>query len=251
MLLDASEIYSMVNVLPERALNWQGRVIREDGTSGWISLRPNETSVESTMLNVEIHDDFTISGKVRQNLTDHLAMNYRQRYTAVSTDDHIKSIESGKGNIEISEIEFENDKDITQPVKLTYDYTLTDALDNIGGKVYFSPLLFFTKKESPFKLEERQFPIDFVMPVEEKYLVNIKIPEGYKVETLPQSEILDFKDGEVQFGYIAKENGNYLQFSINFSLKNSLIDAQNYEEFKQFYSNIIEKQAEQVVLTKA
>jgi len=49
---------------------------------------------------------------------------------------------------------------------------------------------------------------------------------------------------------VTKENGKYLQFSINFSLKNSLIEAENYKAFKEFYSKIIEKQAEQVVLTK-
>jgi hypothetical protein len=54
----------------------------------------------------------------------------------------------------------------------------------------------------------------------------------------------------VSYSYIAKQNGQYLQFSITFELKNSLIDPSDYELFKGFYEKVIEKQAEQVVLIK-
>ncbi|MDO1499624.1 hypothetical protein Q2T40_05660 [Winogradskyella maritima] len=66
ILLDATETYSEVNILPQRALNWQGRLIKDDGTSGWIDLRPSEKSVETTSLNIKVNDDFTIEGKVRK-----------------------------------------------------------------------------------------------------------------------------------------------------------------------------------------
>lgn len=251
ILLDASEPYSMVNVLPERTLNWKGRVVMDNGSSGWVSLRPNTQSVESTSLNIKINDDFSASGKVRKSVTSHLAMRYRSRFAKRNTEDHIKAIEEGKGDIEISELNFENANDITQPVKLSYNYELSDGIDDIGGKLYFSPLLFLTTKESPFKLDERKYPIDFAFPYEDKFLVNIMLPEGYKVEALPKSEAFEFKEGAAKFSYIAKENGNFLQLSISFNLKASLIDPADYAVFKDFFEKIVEKQAEQIVLTKA
>jgi hypothetical protein len=39
MLLDASDIFNP-NVLPFRALNWTGRLIRNDGTSDVVDLMP-------------------------------------------------------------------------------------------------------------------------------------------------------------------------------------------------------------------
>ena len=141
-LFDATEIYSMVNVLPQRALNWQGRVIRDNGTSGWVSLRPTDKAKETTSLNVKINDDFTINGKVRKNITDHLALAYRKQNTNRNTEDHIKALENNKGDIEISNLLFENDKDITQPVKLTYDYALNGGVDEIGENLYFSQCSF-------------------------------------------------------------------------------------------------------------
>ncbi|WP_299338255.1 DUF3857 domain-containing protein [uncultured Psychroserpens sp.] len=249
-LLDATDVFSMVNVLPTRTLNWQGRVIKDDGTSGWISLRPTGKAKESTSLNVKINSDFTIDGKVRQNITEHLALSYRNRFTGVSDDEHIKALEKDKGDIEVSELSFENDKDITQPVKLSYNYLLRDGVDEIGDNLYFSPMLFLSTKENPFKLEERQYPIDFAFPFEDKYMINIMLPEGYQVESLPQSEVFEFKNSDAKFTYIIKENGKFLQLNIILEMNASIISSDDYSVFKDFFGKVVEKQAEQVVLKK-
>ncbi|WP_299525626.1 transglutaminase domain-containing protein [Winogradskyella sp.] len=251
VLLDATEPYSMINVLPSRTLNWQGRVLKDDGYSSWVSLRPTKQSSETTSLNIKINEDFSIEGKIRQSITDHLALSYRKSHSNLSTEDHIKRLENGKGDIEISNLEFENDMDITKPIKISYDYEASDAIDEVGGNLYFSPLLFFTMDENPFKLETREYPIDFAFPFKDSYLVNIMLPEGYAVESLPKSEIFEFNGGESKFKYIIKQNGSFLQLSIELNLGNSLIKPNDYSVFKQFFNKVVEKQSEQIVLKKA
>ena len=251
LLIDATEPYSTNNVLPERVLNWQGRLIEDKNVSRWINLQPNTKSVESTMLNVKVNDDFTVSGKVAKQLTSYIAYFYRDKYAAMTAEDHIKSLESGKGDLEITELNFENAKDITQPIKVNYEYNLSDGVDEVGDKIYFAPLLFLATKENPFKLEERQYPIDFVIPHQDKYMVNIMLPEGYIVEYLPKSEALEFKGANVKFVYLVKQNGNYLQLKAQLDINNPLIQAVDYKDFKAFFNKIVEKQAEQIVLTKA
>ena len=46
ILLDASERYSVPNLLPERAVNWQGRLILKNGASKWVNLSSGTHSVE-------------------------------------------------------------------------------------------------------------------------------------------------------------------------------------------------------------
>ena len=46
--MDASDPLSAIGELPKRARNWQGRIIRENGTSEWINLRPNIHSLVKT-----------------------------------------------------------------------------------------------------------------------------------------------------------------------------------------------------------
>jgi hypothetical protein len=250
MLIDATEQYSGNNVLPERVLNWQGRVLMDDGTSRWVNVKPNKKSVESVMLNVIIDEDFNVTGKVRKNLTSYLALDYRRRNTNLNKDDHIKSIESNKGDLEISGLIYDNDKDVTKPVKIIYNYEVSDGVDVVGDKLYFSPLLFLATKDNPFKLEERLYPIDFVFPFEDKFLINIMIPEGYKTESLPESEGMAFKDGDAKFEYILQENGKYLQLKVRLEVNNSIVQPIDYKDFKSFFSKIIEKHAEQIVLIK-
>ena len=106
-------------------------------------------------------------------------------------------------------------------------------------------------KENPFKLEERLYPIDFVIPYEDKYIVNIMLPEGYVVESLPESAAMAFKDGQAKFDYVVKENGKYLQLMVRLEISNPLVQPVDYKDFKTFFGKIVEKQGEQIVLTKA
>ncbi|MGB3608579.1 DUF3857 domain-containing protein [Psychroserpens sp.] len=249
MLLDASGKHSTFNVLPTHTLNWQGRVIREDGTSDWIGLTPSVLSKDVSSLNVKINPDLSIEGKVRQQKTDYVAMGYRDKYANVSKDDIIKNIERDKGQLEITDIDIENTNNTNEPLLITYDYKLNDGIEAIGGNLYFSPMLFFASEDNPFKQETRNFPIDFMYPFSDRYMINILIPEGYAIESLPENKKVQFGDvGE--FLYLAKANGSYLQLTIALDMKTSFILAQDYNNFKDFYSTVIEKHTEKVVLKK-
>ena len=249
-LLDASDLYSSINVLPEKALNWQGRLIRDDGTSTWVSLIPNKQAVESTALNVTINDDLTINGKVRQNLTANSALDYRKKYIQLSEDDHVKMLEKNKGDIEISELTITNKTDITKPLSVSYDYLLSDAIDDLGDKLYFSPLLFLKMDESPFKLENRQYPVDFGYPFKEKELINIMLPDGFSVESLPENSIFQTDNGAVKFTFVVKQNNNTIQVVSQIDINQSIIDSNEYSALKQFFETIVEKQSEKIVLKK-
>jgi hypothetical protein len=251
LLLDATEEYSTNNVLPTRVLNWQGRLIEEDGVSRWIDLKPNVKSLETNLLNIKINDDYTVSGKVSNYLTAYNAYYYRNKYALMTQEDQIKSLEQDKGDLKISELTIENAKEIAKPIKVNYEYELSDGIDEVGDKLYFSPLLFMAIKENPFKLDERKYPIDFVIPHSDKYMVNIMLPAGYKVESLPKSEALEFMDANIKFTYLISQSGMYLQLKVQVDILNPLILPKDYKDFKDFYEKIIEKQAEQIVLIKA
>lgn len=249
-LLDATNPYGTFNILPLRSLNWQGRVIRENGSSTWINLQAAVTSEETTSLNIKINPDLTIEGKVRDNITNYMAMQYRDRYTNVSNDDLIKTFEKNKGDISIENLELNNAKDPMQPLQITYDYQLSDAIEEIGDKLYFSPMLFLASSENPFKQDKRNYPITIDFPITTKYMVNIMLPDGYAIESLPESSGVEFNNGAAKFNYVIKENGKFLQVVVNFDLNTTLVLPEDYNYFKQFYKTSLEKQNEKVVLKK-
>lgn len=248
-LVDATDRYSTLNTLPNRVINWQGRLIKDEESSAWISLMPNTQSVISNSLNVKFEDDMSLTGKVRQMMTSNLALRYKHRYLGVGSEDLAKMLEKDKGAIEVSNVDIE-DKNF-KGLSVSYDYELSDAVDDIAGKVYVSPLLFMAEKENPFKLDERKYPVEFSVPYKDKYIVNMMVPDGYTVESLPKTEGFQFKDGEVKYTFVAKQNGKFIQLSTEFDLKTPIISSEDYKTFKEFYGKIIEKQSEQIVLTKS
>ncbi len=251
VLLDASQKFSTINVLPIKTLNWQGRLIKENGESTWVELMPKTASKEIVSLNVNLNDDLSAEGKVRNHYTDYQAQRKRNNNDN-STDDEITGdLEEDKVGLEISNLEVENSEELSEPFKYSYDYEYNSALEEIANKLYFSPLLFLAPKDNPFKEDARQYPIDFVYPIEDKYMINIMLPEGYAVESLPENIIIQFNGAEGEFSFLARANGNLLQIVMVLKLNKTLIMPQEYEEFKKFYQIMIEKQTEKVVLIKA
>ncbi|MEO6346934.1 MAG: hypothetical protein ABIO60_03405 [Aquaticitalea sp.] len=250
ILLDATHKFSTDNILPIKSLNWLGRLIRKDQSSDWIPLTPTVPSKETVMLNIKLNPDLSANGKVRYQYTDYQAFRKRDKFENFSNEQMIESLEKDKGELEISNLEIENMSDVTRPIVQAYDYNMNNAMEEIGGKLYFTPLMFLVPKENPFKEEKRNYPIDFVFPIADKYTVNIVLPEGYTVETMPESTKFVFNVTEGAFTYIGRQNGSMLQFTISLDLNNALILASDYEQFKKFYQFMIEKQTEKVVLKK-
>lgn len=249
-LLDATSPYATFNILPEHVINWQGRVIRENGSSTWINLSGIPLSKKTVSLNVKMNSDLSVEGKVRTFQTNYFAYNYRNTYARSTAESHAKVLEHNKGDISITNLTVENDVNILQPLKVNYDYKLDGAVEDLGGKLYFSPLFFFADAENPFKQDERIYPIDLGFPKSMKYIVNIMLPEGYKLESLPASEASQFNTNEGLFSYIIKENGKYLQLTMNVDFNTATVLPKDYDAFKSFFTLITTKESEKVVLSK-
>lgn len=249
-LMDATHKFSAPNILPLKSLNWMGRLIRADESSDWIDLTPMMISKETVSLNIKLNPDLSATGKVRNQYNDYQAFQRRDTYENFSNQQMTESLEKDKGELEVSNLEIQNMNDVSQPILQSYDYSVNNAMEEIGGKLYFTPLLFLAPKENPFKEDKRNYPIDFVYPIADKYMVNILMPEGYEVETMPESTKFEFNGVEGAFTYIGRQNGSMLQFTISLELNKALILASDYEQFKKFYQFMIEKQTEKVVLKK-
>lgn len=250
ILLDATEKFSTANTLPLKALNWQGRLIRKDGTSNWVELVPRNPSKEIVSLNIKIDQDLSTSGKIRDQFTDYQAFRYRNRFENFTTEEIIETIQD-ESEIEISNLEIKNQDDLSKPITLTYEYSIHDAIEQIGDKFYFTPLLFLASDENPFKEDSRKYPIDFVYPIADRYIVNVMIPEGYIVDALPENTKTQVNGTDSEFTYLVRQNGNMLQLRMSLDLNKTLIQPSDYEIFKHFYQLMIDKQSEKVVLKKS
>ncbi len=247
-LLDATNKYATPNFLPLRDLNWVGRTIESDGTCEEIDLMPKALSKQIVTLAYKIDEKGIVTGNVRKNLLDYYALEFREDESELSQDIYIENLE--KKNIEINDYSRINETEEGLHIMENYSFSDNKSVEVINNKFYFSPFLFFSENENPFKQEIRKYPVDVEYPKENKYIISIEIPNGYQVESLPQSINLSIAENICSFKYLISNNENSIQTSISISINDAIISAEHYEKLKKFFQQMIEKQNEKIILRK-
>ena len=250
ILLDATDKNATLNVLPTRAINWMGRLIRKEGSSAEVNLLPNTNAKEVVNANISLNEDASLEGKIRHQYTDHMALSHRTNYGSMDQNEYIEKLENRFDGIEIEEYSIDNMNDANKPIVETFNFSKDTGAEIIGGKIYISPLMFFSMRENPFKLDKRDFPIDFIYPTSARYLINIQIPEGYKVESQPENLAMVLPDELGKFVFNMKSQGNTLQVVVTSEINTGIVPATYYDSIKNYFGQIVQKETEKVVLTK-
>lgn len=250
ILMDATDKLSDLNSLPIRALNWQGRLIKRDGISAEIDLMPKTNSKDIINIMGSLNQQGEVSGKIREQYFDYNAFVFRDKYNGVAKESYIEMLEKKNQGLEIAEYTVQNSIDLDLPIIENYNFTATNSVEIIGDKMYVSPFLFFAQTENPFKQETREYPIDFVYPNQKKLNISLTIPDGYTIESLPQSKAVAMPESLGNLKYNISSNGNQIQVLYTQDINQAVIDSDYYEALKNFFKEIVSKQTEKIVLKK-
>jgi hypothetical protein len=173
-------------------------------------------------------------------------MSFRSKIENIKEEDYLEKLENENSKIEIADYSRTNEKDIKLPVMETCSFSGTNLCELIGEKIYINPLLFFTKEQNPFKQEEREYPIDYGYPFVEKYNINIDIPEGYMVESLPKSAQLTMENDIGGFKFISNTTGTKIQLAISHQINTPIVSSEYYTMLKDYYQGMIAKETEKL-----
>ena len=250
ILLDATSQNSLPSVLPIRALNWEGRMISKDGKSTIINLYPTSKGSIQTFQNISLSENGTAVGKIRNVYKEHQALSFRDEYRKNKQESYLNQLVDKYDGIEINNLEVKNSNELAKLPIESFDFTTESEIDVVSNKIYFSPLLFLATKENPFKQEKREFPIDFSFPFENISTSIINLPEGYRVVSIPEAIAIALPNGMGSFSYAINNVGNVLQLKVSKKINYPVIPAEYYPSLKEYYSKMIEKLNEKVVLTK-
>ncbi|MGZ9674923.1 DUF3857 domain-containing protein [Flavobacterium sp. GNP001] len=250
ILLDATDAFSAPNILPVRDLNWFGRLIRKDGSSIEVDLMPKQTANDVISMNYSVNDKGEVLGKLRRQRTDHHAMLFRSAVAGTKEDAYLEKFENDNNNIEVSGYERINEVDFKLPVIETLSFKGANFSEKVGDAIYIKPLLSFTTNANPFKQEIREFPIDFAFPFMDKYVVNFQVPNGYKIDSYPETAVISMEDGLATFKFLTSLTDNTVQISVSCQINAPIIPADYYLALKEFFQKMIDKQNEKIILVK-
>lgn len=251
ILLDATHKYTTQNILPLNVLNWTGRLLKQDGTSQEINLVPTMPSKVNYTLMTKVNNLGVITGKFRVQKMDYEAYSFREKNARQNEENYLEKLENNLDGILINDYSVENrDTDMSKPVTETFTFTSENHCEIIGGKMFINPLLFFTLKKNPFIQEKRQMPIYFGYPKQEKYNINIEIPDGYIVESITKSIKIASEDNVILFVINTQVEANKIQIIVTKEINTAIMEAEYYSNLKNFFQKIIDKQNEKIVLKK-
>ncbi|WP_095928240.1 DUF3857 domain-containing protein [Flavobacterium sp. ACN2] len=250
-LLDASHKLTAPNILPLNVLNWNGRLIKKDGSSEEIQLDPTQQSKEIYSLIVKINPDGKMNGQARVQRTDYDAYSFREENNTKTEDAYLEKLENRLGGLEISNYAIENQKsNLDQSVIETFSFASSNRSDIIDGKIFVNPLLFFTQSKNPFNQEKRQMPVYFGYKNIEKFNLNIEIPQGYTVESLPKPFRISSEDKLMSFILNFSVSENKIQIVSQKEINSSIFVAEDYGMIKEFFQKMIVSQNEKIILKK-
>jgi hypothetical protein len=238
--LDATDKSCKPGLLPVRALNGTGRLIKDNYSSEEVNLEPSVNSKEVVVIMGAVQANGTIKGQVR---------NQKYDYKALLFDENKNGQKSYK-TVEIADYNVTKPEEANKPLVQSYSFTTNNAAEVIGGKIYISPMLFFADKESPFKAESRNYPVDFIYPSQERYTINLTIPDGYTVETLPETIQMEMPAKMGSFRFSAAANNNQLQIVVTKEMNTATVGAEFYPGLKAFFADMVKKQNEKIILKR-
>ncbi len=249
-LLDATDPYTAPNILPERCLNGKGRIIDEK-VNDWISLLQGNSAAYQSKCNLTLIDNLTLKGDFNNEYFDFAAEEKRNEVAKYSEPDkYFESLNKNLDGAELSNSEVINLDSLGKSFTLKGEIALKDRLTVAGDMIYFSPIVFHRMDENPFKLEKREYPVEFSSPISGMKTVQITLPENYKVEELPKPVAFVLPDKSARFTFSAIQYGNIITFTSIFQIQKDLYLPVEYANLKEFYNMVVNKEQEQVILKK-
>jgi hypothetical protein len=251
ILFDATESHSTPDNLPLRDLNWEGRIVKEDGTTASVPLYPVVYSEQNTKLTSQMQGDGMITGTMITSFNNLKGIEYRKDFGLMKESDLKSTLESKYNQIQIEKVKLNNMENIYKPVIEMVAFSADNLVDIINDKIYLSPMLFLSLRENPFKFDDRSYPIDFGIPWKNQVLVSIKIPEGYSVESKPEDMALGLVSdlGGVIVQTVIENNTINIKYQA--TINSAVISSKHYKELKELYKLAIAKQQEKIVLSRS
>jgi hypothetical protein len=248
ILLDATEKLLPIGMLPERCLNDRGLVVSGESPQ-WVNLQSQTKSRMVISADLKLTDAANLDGNLNVESTGYFSSAARKSFIAKGETEYLKEF-VGTKSWQLAKSNFENAKEIQLPFKEKHGLTISEHITTAGNTFYFSPFVMERELENPFKVEKREYPVDFGSPFDKLYMVKITVPADYQVDELPKNKMLVLPGNSCKYIFNATQIGNMISITSSLSFNKSVFNQEEYPALRDFYGQVVAKQAEQIVLKK-
>ncbi|MCG2419582.1 DUF3857 domain-containing protein [Aequorivita sp. F47161] len=248
-ILDATDKHTPFGVLPFRLLNIEGRVFDFKKGSFWEPITPFDRNMHYVNMQLTANENGEFSGKVNEVSTGYIAVPKRSENNNVVKEQVVKRKQSKNEALDISNLQIENETDLEQPYKESYDLVIYEQ--PVGDKLFVYPFLFQTYfTENPFTKETRKYPIDFGFPVINNYLISIDVADQYEILKTPGNKIIKLPNNDGEFSVVYDVSGSKVNIRLSVKLNTTNFSIEAYPALRQFFETLIKIQNEEPIELK-
>ena len=215
----------------------RARVIPKEGNGYWVDLS-NLTSnrfIRTDTLTVSA--DGTVFGRTIENGFNSNAGQMKAAYARFSSKAGFISEIETDCSIEIDSLTTSGMDEWTPQASVEY-FWQAQAVRS-GDLLYIKPFVNKMHNESTFRSPERMVPVDFPFIETSYYSVTLTVPEGWTVESLPQTAFFEEKNVKCQALLKALFDGDRT-ISVNFRSSNGQLQVpvEEYPEFRKYWERL-------------
>ena len=237
-LLDASDKLLSFGQIPFESLNGEGRVFDFKKGSYWETIVPEENNNTRVKMKIFFNDEGFINGNKTITRNGYHAIETKKLIKKYSEQEYIKIIESQNPMIEVENYVLNNKNLKEKPLIEVFDITIEEDENS-----YFTiNSLLSLENINPFKLETRNYPIDYGYKKKYVYTLNFKLLDGYEFDKIPKDLILAIPDKGGSYIQKISLTNNQLNVYIKLQLNKTKFLTTDYQYLKKFYDDIIQAQ---------
>lgn len=246
--IDLGDKYLPLGTLREQALNSRGWIVDEIDPV-WTDIKP-ALSKTMYMIDGTLDKDGNFNGTIESDFTGYPA--YHGRKNGDEDKNFNKNlIVCGGVPINISDEQLINTNDPALPFVIKAMIVNQSFATVVNDKFFLKPIFPIGLDDIWFRLEKRSYPIEVNYPEEVSMIFNLKLPDGYVVESLPEPAKISNSTGGLQFSYDAVYSADNLKITLKYIIKQLIFEPEEYSTLKSIYLLRKEKFNRQIVLTKS
>lgn len=132
-----------------------------------------------------------------------------------------------------------------------YNIEMKNNIEYINGLTVINPYYYNQLTENPFKLETREYPVEFPYQISESLITKIAIPENLVPEQIPKSIAIKLPDNGATASIAYSFSGHILLVRYVLQINKLLFLPEEYGSLKEFYNQIIKSQSQPIILKQA
>ncbi|MGY3089713.1 hypothetical protein ACVWYF_002761 [Hymenobacter sp. UYAg731] len=252
LVLDATDPLLPYDLLPERCLNQQGRlVLPAPGASRWVSLTPRQRHTHLQQVQGQLSATGAFSGQVHEEFGGYAGGTARAGLHEMGDRKFAARLADQHPGMTLGPLAIANRDSAQNPLALDYAFAQAAEATSPPDQLYVSPLHDFGLTQNPFKAEQRAFPVDFGYAREETLLMTLTLPPGYALADAPRPSALNLpNDGGRYVCSITAPAPGVVQLSSRLVLRKPIYAVAEYGQLRELYRLLLEKQAGKLLIQK-